>query len=188
MANPRSRTRKRRLCLVSGILDHAGSDYDVVRSSTISESSAIVFWILRRISSAISSTLATALRIHANCHFAGKRFQFAADVLIADFAAAILQDQQVAQQFVKRLQMEFELLALAPADGFGDRYPRAEGTMPAATFSKRQHGRAALVVHIQIERQRDAGAAAGQGDAAIGVVHGAGAYELPHFIGESGAK
>ena len=39
-------------------------------SSRISASSAMVFWILRRINSAISSTRATALRIQANCTLA----------------------------------------------------------------------------------------------------------------------
>ena len=53
------------------ILEHAGENrvvvYALARSSRISASSAMVFWMFRRIISAISSMRATAWRIQANC-------------------------------------------------------------------------------------------------------------------------
>ena len=119
---------------------------------------------------AISSTCATALRIQGNGSLRGERFQIAADILVVDLAAALAQNQQVAQQFVEHLEIQIELLALAAADGLGNRNPGAERRQVGGHFHQRQHGGAALVVGLQIERNGQAGAAGGQRHAALGLV------------------
>ena len=96
--------------------------------------------------------------------------------------AAFAQQQQVAQQVVEHLQVELQLLALAAADGLGDRNPGAERRGAGSGFEQRQHGGAALVVSLQIERHGQARTAAGQHHAALRLVQAAREDERAHFL------
>ncbi len=158
------------------------------RRSTISASSAIDFWMLRRTSLHDFVHLRDGLAQPGEFHFRGQRLQFAADILVADFAAAFAQQQQVAQQVVEHLEIEFQLLALAAADGLGNRQPGAERRRSGGHFQQRQHGGAALVVSVQIERNRHAGAARRQRDAALRPVQAARLDERSISSRASGAK
>src|ERR1035441_7897647 len=61
-------------------------------------------------------------------HLGRQRFQFAADVPIANLARAFVQQEHVAQQFVQHLEIELELFAFAAADGLSNRYPGGRGS------------------------------------------------------------
>ena len=68
-------------------------------------------------------------------HLGRQRFQFAADVLIANLARALVQQQDIAQQFVQHLQVQssFSLLLRPMASPTGTH--AANGATPAATLS-----------------------------------------------------
>src|SRR5579862_1442833 len=59
-------------------------------------------------------------------HATGERRQLSAEIPVADVAARLAQNHQIAQQAVEHGEMKLELLILAPADGLRERHPRAE--------------------------------------------------------------
>ena len=85
------------------------------------------------------------------------------------------------KQLVEHFQIQLQLLVLAPADGFRVRNPSAERRSAGRDFQQRQHGGAAPVVDLEIERDSHARAARRQRDAARRVIERARGGELLSF-------
>ena len=77
--------------------------------------------------------------------------------------------------------MGFQLFAFAASQGFRDGQPGGKGGKACSGLKQGQHGPAAFLIGLDVERGGDAGAASGECEAAFGMIESAGLRKFLHF-------